>query len=314
MNLTIRKVESDHEYAESLRLRNLVFRHNPFTLEESRAMDEAFPKDKFFVRYLGWTDAGVAVARMNVREDSIPDSRLFYCDTWVFPPLGVEEWIEMHRFTESMARTAGEGVLMAFAFSYETTKIAGLEAMGYELKQINPQSEIHLETIDEAKFRSYIDAIAGVEIVSVAEYARRHPDRWMYEYWRLDMDLSYDIPMPTPFKEMPFDDYRKILEDPNVNYTTRFFALVDGHPVGITELQPNRVDPSIASTYLTGVRKEYRRRGIARALKATVLLHARSIGVKRIAADNEEANPMYQLNLSLGFQHSLDWRFYRKPD
>lgn len=312
MNLNVRQVETDLDYAESVRLRNLIFRHHPVTVAESKAMDDAYPEGKFWARYLAWSDSGTALARLNVREESSAEGPLFYCDTWVFDPLGVDEWISLHKFTESVALERGEGTLMAFAFSYEDVKIAGLEASGYVLKQINPQSEILLDEIDVPRFQSYIDAVKGVEIVPVSEYIRRDPDNWQREFWRLDMDVSYDIPMPMPFKEMPFEDYKGFLDDPNVNFSTRFMALANGKPVGISELQPNQVDPTLGSTFLTGVRKEYRRRGLASALKASALLNAKRLGVKRIVADNEESNPMYQLNLSLGFKHSIDWQFYRK--
>jgi GNAT superfamily N-acetyltransferase len=52
---------------------------------------------------------------------------------------------------------------------------------------------------------------------------------------------------------------------------------------------------------LTGVRREYRRQGIATTLKLRSIAYARSLGDRILLARNESDNPMLQLNLSLGF-------------
>jgi GNAT superfamily N-acetyltransferase len=63
-------------------------------------------------------------------------------------------------------------------------------------------------------------------------------------------------------------------------------------------------------TSFTGVFKTYRRRGIALALKVRSIQYAQSLGTRLIIANNEENNPMYQINLALGFQPQpadADW-------
>ena len=69
-------------------------------------------------------------------------------------------------------------------------------------------------------------------------------------------------------------------------------------------------------TGLTGVRREYRRRGIATALKVMALQFARENGYTEIVTDNEENNPMFQINLQLGFEPqpaSLDYVRHLQP-
>ena len=56
------------------------------------------------------------------------------------------------------------------------------------------------------------------------------------------------------------------------------------------------------STDLTGVLPEYRRRGICTALKIFALDDLKRKGCKRVFTENEEDNPMYQINLMLGFE------------
>ena len=52
----------------------------------------------------------------------------------------------------------------------------------------------------------------------------------------------------------------------------------------------------------TAVRREYRRYGIATALKLRAIAFGQAYGAAAMVTDNEENNPMYQINLRLGFQ------------
>jgi len=66
----------------------------------------------------------------------------------------------------------------------------------------------------------------------------------------------------------------------------------------------------ILETGLTGVDRQYRRRGLATALKCQVIEVAQRLGARRILTSNEENNPMFQLNLRLGFEAQpaeVDW-------
>ena len=61
-------------------------------------------------------------------------------------------------------------------------------------------------------------------------------------------------------------------------------------------------EPAKLYTGLTGVLRSHRRRGIATALKVTALEMAKARGVRTLETDNEENNPMYLLNVELGFE------------
>ncbi len=58
--------------------------------------------------------------------------------------------------------------------------------------------------------------------------------------------------------------------------------------------------------------RPYRRRGIATALKLRTIDYAQQHGARSITTGNEENNPMYQINLALGFQPKPAWISYRK--
>lgn len=60
------------------------------------------------------------------------------------------------------------------------------------------------------------------------------------------------------------------------------------------------------------MRRTARRKGVATALKLKALLYAKERGLKVVQTDNEENNPMFQINLAFGFQPSPARLHYRK--
>ena len=70
--------------------------------------------------------------------------------------------------------------------------------------------------------------------------------------------------------------------------------------------------PELLEQGITGVRRAYRRMGLATALKLRTLDYAKAHGAKFIRTDNEENNPMYQLNLDLGFRPKPGFLVYEK--
>jgi len=63
---------------------------------------------------------------------------------------------------------------------------------------------------------------------------------------------------------------------------------------------------------LPGVVRSHRRKGVATALKVRTFKIAAERGYKHIDTDNEENNPMYDLNVQLGFKLKPQWLVFKK--
>jgi GNAT superfamily N-acetyltransferase len=80
-------------------------------------------------------------------------------------------------------------------------------------------------------------------------------------------------------------------------------AVLDGKYIGSTDLRVYpKAEPQKAWTGGLGVLKEFRRKGIATALKIKAIESLIKKGITEIRTDNEENNPMYKINVALGFE------------
>ncbi|HRJ27929.1 MAG TPA: GNAT family N-acetyltransferase [Fimbriimonadaceae bacterium] len=179
-----------------------------------------------------------------------------------------------------------------------------LVGRGYTLGQVNPVIRLDLGPFNPEPWASKVDAVleAGYEIIDLESYGQQHPETWKHDLWRMEMDLLADVPLPEPFVEEPYEDFVKGLDANPQRREFQFFALWEGVPVAMSALFPNYGDPTLAHTGLTGSRREHRRKGLATALKAKALTLAKEAGIQRVYTDNEENNPMRELNLALGFR------------
>ena len=103
---------------------------------------------------------------------------------------------------------------------------------------------------------------------------------------------------------MDIDRWRAAyLEGPSALPGGCFVALADGEAVGIAGLTALDARPGTAEHLLTGVRRAWRGRGIATALKRAQIEWARSAGLERLVTTNDETNvPMRGINARLGYE------------
>jgi GNAT superfamily N-acetyltransferase len=217
-----------------------------------------------------------------------------------------------YRYVMSRCLDHSPAVLLSMTREDEPAKIAWLRNQGFEEVMRYPCSILQVDRFDPRAYDTLQAELAaqGIEIVSLVELAERDP-AWQRKVYDLEMLLSQDVPRPSTFVPPPFEQYRPgYFDDPSFLPHLWFIALHDGHYIGTTSLFQTGDDPRLLENYLTGTRRDYRRRGLATALKCRAIQEAQRLGAQRIITYNEENNPMYRLNLNLGFQPQpadVDW-------
>jgi RimJ/RimL family protein N-acetyltransferase len=156
-------------------------------------------------------------------------------------------------------------------------------------------------------FSSAIERVKarGISISTLRE-ERERDARYVEELYELTSALRLDDPARPPFAPPSYNEReaRLWLEMPYVLPDSYFIAKDGEEYVGMTDLNLLDAVPGGVSHGFTGVRAEYRRRGIATALKVRAVEYAARHGFKTIRAFNQPAHaPLLALNERLGFRH-----------
>jgi GNAT superfamily N-acetyltransferase len=149
----------------------------------------------------------------------------------------------------------------------------------------------------------------GVTIVTWAE--RPELARGMYE---VAVEAIPDI----PGNEDAVPGYESWLEHfmggPSDRPEATFVAVAGEEVLGYSKFHLSEARPTVAVHDLTGVKRAWRGRGIARALKATQIAWAKRAGYERLETGNELRNaPIRRLNAEFGYREIPGRALLRGP-
>src|SRR6266849_2232414 len=187
-----------------------------------------------------------------------------------FDPIALDEWtrtdmafrigfLERRGFVEDMRMWISALDLTQFDPSQFAHEVAAVEAQGIRL-------------------RSWVDLGFDDPVVR----------RRIYETW---LAVREDVPLPPNDKrtETSFDQWWERVERPDFLPAGYFVAVAGDQYVGLSNLWLSPVAGALR-TGTTAVRREYRRRGIALAVKVRSLEFAKNQGYLRVVTENETNN------------------------
>jgi GNAT superfamily N-acetyltransferase len=154
--------------------------------------------------------------------------------------------------------------------------------------------------LDVAEANSSGDPPPGIELVSLAQ--RPDLEHALYD---CDVEVGPDVPAHEEgYEPMTFERWHATyLEGPGAMPAACIVALADGEILGYTGLRRRGSVSPTAENMLTAVRRPWRRRGIATALKREQIARAREAGIERIYTTNDETNVgMRGVNALLGYR------------
>lgn len=215
-------------------------------------------------------------------------------------------------FAEALGRALrhirgfGGTKVSVWSFSPKAELIQELTRHGFEAGQKNPVSGCMLQEFDLEPWSAQYPLPSDLRLVTAAQLRDEFPNDWTRRLHDFENIGMQDVPLPQPFQPLAHEVFEAGLLSPFTNLETVFY-LADGEQLVCgTAFGQNKVDPTEAFTFLTTTLRSYRRRGLARSLKIHAMQQAKSRGVRRLITDNEESNPMLQLNLALGFRVFMD--------
>ncbi len=298
------------------RLENLIWPDQPITEEAQQHRRDSCPPDAWMEEWCIELDDHVVAYGYVIEGFWSTQSRLFEIG------LTTEPAYQRQGIGRRLYDHCLKHLLMAHEVDYLTTTtredkpdaIRFLENRGFALKMREPESELKVSSFDFTPFAAKEQQVEahGITIQSLASLASCDPD-WQAKKWHLNTAIMRDVPRQDPYNPPTREQFiQQHMEGPDFDAATMWIALHGGQWVGGTELWINPASRDKVYTGITGVTRNYRRRGIATTLKLQAIRYARDHGFTTIITDNEENNPMFQINLALGFRALPAWLSFRK--
>lgn len=318
-NLTIRPYEPTDAGIEAVvEIVNQAWPKDPTTVEIWKHNDSIRNPNYLDRRFVGEIENENAkrIVAAGFCEESIwfNKSGKYYIDFLIdqeFEGQGLDEPLYAHLITDLADKNPTE--LKTGVREGNAPRIEFLQQKGFQQTMRAPSCELDVPSFDFAPFAGCAEKVAasGIAIVTVSELQARDSD-WMQKLYDLEIAIEQDVPDTDELTPAGLDEFAKNFERANIR-TDAWFVAVDGDDyVGMSSLWPNLVLEDMLAVGITGVLPSHRRRGIATALKLKTIEFAQAYGAKIIETGNEENNPMYDLNMKLGFKPMPAWLTFEK--
>lgn len=201
---------------------------------------------------------------------------------------------------ENWANEQEASVLLTIVMDWIDASLPFVQKRGFSLDAHVFDLELDLNQFDSTKLTGFAKQVtnSGIQFMTLADLPEEESLHNLYD---LCVETSKDN--PGQYDSLPpYDQWRKEFLPEDSSRNDWVFIAVDGKRfVGVTQLFKTEDDGVVYTNY-TGVQKEYRGRGIAKALKLKSIDTAIQAGAKTMTTDSEESNsPMQHINRSLGY-------------
>ena len=301
--VTLLHADCDEILARTLRVVEAVFPERALTLDEVKEIEGAYGSTRFLA-IAGGDDAGVAytLAAPSKRERNAAFGMVIVRPERRRAGIGAALVAAITPWARDEGFTGWETSIK----SDDDESLAWAQRRGFSEHGRELRLELDVTAIDPPS----IDPPPGVEIVTWAE--RPELARGLYE---VHSEAAPDIPGEEDLPQASFEDWLEHdMGGPGDKPEATFVALVDGEVVGYSKFSLTDAQPTVAFHDLTGVKRAWRGRGIAGALKRTQIAWAKEHGYERLSTMNEERNePIRKLNERYGYRPVPGRIFVRGP-
>lgn len=252
---------------------------------------------------------GQIVGCIHVAQAGKENNHIFFFDLFIYPEFQ-HQGVGTELYNVFISKSKSLGCTKIHSFIYDHPNWASgksfFEKHHFKHISTNREYSLHLQGVDFSQYEELLIQVlhkgfSFIEPVkdgykSDAHYQKLEAMRWSY---------FQDMPYPegiTPTR----GNYDLWLKEHKLFEKKHYgieLLIINQHGdyVGCTKLEADSSEPEKCWTNNLGVIKEYRRQKLATALKIEALKRLQKRGFKEIRTDNEENNPMYKINVALGF-------------
>ena len=212
----------------------------------------------------------------------------------------------LYRTVSAWARQRGLDTIEAVTADTDAESLAYAHRRGFVEDRREAGVALDLTAIEAPP----VEPPDGVAIVTWAE--RLELARGIYE---VAVEASPDIPGSEGEQVESFEDWlAHDMQGSGDKPEATFVAVAGAEVVGYAKLSLTDAQPTTAHHDLTGVKRAWRGRGVARALKATQIAWAKANGYEELRTRNEERNaPIRHLNERFGYRPTVGRVYLKGP-
>jgi mycothiol synthase len=286
---------------------------------EQRARDDSIDKSKYLLRRFVCLDKGTDAILgfggiFNVLDMFHP--RKFMVTIFVDPAYQRMR-VGGAIFDRLLAELKGLDAEIAWTMNKEDLPLHRefFQRRGFLEKSRERESRLDLLAFKPEKFQEHLTRVVqqGITFITLAEELQRGEDS-LRKLHGLVEHITADMPRPADYTPVAYDQWRTLLAN-SPRILPEGYAIAKDGPqyVGMSNLLRNEKKRRTLSQGDTGVRREYRGRGIATALKLKVIEFARENGYENIETWNDSTNAaMLAVNTKLGFKRRAGWILMEK--
>lgn len=319
LDITIRAFDaSDDDYAARIDLGNRLFPDYVETVQEMRHDDAHRDPKVHLERWMAIGPEGQVVGASSAGHSS-----------WSFHPRKL--WLDINVHPDFQRRGVGSRLydhLLGSLERFEPGKLsvgvredyaasrAFVEKRGFTELMREWENHLRMDEYDPSAFAGKPEAVeaSGLRIATLSTLMAEDPDGWGRRLFQVSNAAAADIPSADAHTDPDFETwYNRFVGSPNLLPDGYMVALDGPEYVGISTLWASQGEPNVAYTGITGVLRDYRRRGIALALKLRALDYARANGYQKVKTWNNTGNKgMLSINYALGFKPQPAWIDYAR--
>jgi GNAT superfamily N-acetyltransferase len=284
------RVQDDADLERSIAVYNAVHPRDPASLTEARETERQSRAFAVFLAELDDEAVGGAHFAISTYSDK-PDGQVYV----VAEHRGQGAGQALYEAVSSWAADKGATTLNSHVDDDDPASLAWAERRGFHARSHELFVELDLSTYDARP----VDPPPGIEITSWAQ--RPELTRGIYE---VACEAWPDQPDSEDETIEPFDVWLSVhMQGAGDKPEGTFVALAGDEAVGYAKLSFWDAKPDTPFHDLTGVKRAWRGRGIAGALKRAQLGWAKEQGYRYLRTANEERNePIRRLNAELGYR------------
>jgi mycothiol synthase len=311
--LTIRPF-TQADYPAAVETSNAVYPDYPNSVEEWQHGDRNRNPEHRFARFVAELEGRVVGVGQYGQSATNYHPRKFWLEGWVHPEhqgKGIGKAL-YHRLMEALAPL--EPLTLRVGVREDMQRgVRFLQERGFVEERRAWESRLDVQAFDPTPYLPLLERLEaeGFEFRSIRELeADPERDRKLYE---LELAVERDMPASEPYTGYDFEHFvKRYLQSPDLSPDSWLVALKDGQYVAVSTLWKAQESPDLYNG-ATGTRPEWRRRGLALALKVRNILWAKREGYAQIKTWNDSVNrPMLSINERLGFWKMPAWITFRK--